>query len=89
MGTEELLNNLYETVDGKASQQQPKEDTFFPSSAYKAILQHMYLVHALSLPKHSEFSLALHLSTILFAAPHTLKWVGEAVFPFSMLHLIL
>lgn len=30
MGTEELLNNLYETVDGKASQQQTEEDTFFP-----------------------------------------------------------
>lgn len=89
MGTEELLNNLYEPVDGKASQQQPEEDTFFPRTAYNAILQHMYLVHSLFLPKHSEFSLALHLSSILFAAPHTLKWVGTAVFPFSMLHLIL
>lgn len=74
---------------GKQVSNKLRKILFFPSSAYKAILQHMYLVHTLTLPKRSEFSLALHLSTILFAAPHTLKWVGEAVFPFSMLHLIL
>lgn len=37
MGTEKLLNTVYETVHGKASQQKHPRKIYFPGSAYNAI----------------------------------------------------